>query len=111
MCERENVLSHAVRIKEISVRIEDAHKLNNGGRVDNAFKQNLERDVIQCSIRGLRPEFKMRVEAKDTFRELITDNVDIEQRLAANSALRKKFNTQKLTNQVIIKIVKLLGLI
>ena len=47
MCERENVLSYAARIKEIADRIEDAHRLNNDGQVDNAFKQNLERDVIQ----------------------------------------------------------------
>ena len=31
MWERENVLSHANRIKEIADRIEDTHRLNNGG--------------------------------------------------------------------------------
>ena len=46
MWKRENVFSNAARIKEIADRIEDAHRLNNGGQVDNAFKQNLERDVI-----------------------------------------------------------------
>ena len=46
MWERENVLSYAARIKEIADRIEDVHRLNNGGQVDNAFKQILERDVI-----------------------------------------------------------------
>ena len=40
MWERENVLSYAATIKEIADRIEDAHRLNNGGQVDNAFKQN-----------------------------------------------------------------------
>ena len=65
------------RIKENADRIEDAHRLNNGGQVDNAFKQNLERDVIQCFIRGLRPELEIRVEEKDTFRELINDSIDI----------------------------------
>ena len=38
MWERENVLSYPTRIKEIADRIEDAHGLNNGGQVDNAFK-------------------------------------------------------------------------
>ena len=56
--EREHVLSYAVRIKEIAYRIEDAHRLNNGGQVDNAFKENLERDVIQCFIGGLRPRVR-----------------------------------------------------
>ena len=47
MWERENVLFYAARIKEIVDKIEDAHRLNNGGQVDNSFKQNLERYVIQ----------------------------------------------------------------
>ena len=58
MWERKNVLSYAARIKEIADRIEDAHRLNNGGQVDNAFKQSLERNVIQCFIRGLHPELE-----------------------------------------------------
>ena len=45
MWERENVFSYAAKIKEIADRIEDAHRLNNDGQVNNAFKQNLERDV------------------------------------------------------------------
>ena len=61
MWQRENFLSYAARIKEIDDRIEDAHRLYNGGQVDNAFKQKLERDVIQCFIRGLRPELEIRV--------------------------------------------------
>ena len=94
MWERENVLSYAVRIKEIDDRIEDAHRLNNGGQIDNAFKQNLERDVIQCFIRGLRPELEIRVEEKDTFREVINDSIDIERRLAAISAQRRNKNME-----------------
>ena len=96
MWERENVLSYAARIKEIADRIEDAHRLNNGVQVDNAFNQNLERDVIQCFIRGLRPELEIPVEEKDTFREVINDSIHIERRLAANSALRKNKNMEYL---------------
>ena len=58
MWKRENFLSYVARIKEIADRIEDAHRLNNGGQVDNAFKQNLERDVVQCCICGLRLELE-----------------------------------------------------
>ena len=43
MWERENVLPHGARIKEIGDKIEDAHRLNNNGQVDNAYRQNLER--------------------------------------------------------------------
>ena len=35
----------------------------------------------------LRPELEICVEEKDTFREVINDSIDIERRLAANSAL------------------------
>ena len=112
MWERENVLSYAGRIEEIANRIEDAHRLHNGGQVDNAFNQYFERDVIQCFIRGLHPELEIRIEQKDTFRGVINDSIEIERRLAANSALRrnKKWNVQKVTNKLIMKIVKLFGL-
>ena len=78
MWERENVLSYAARIKEIAGKIEDAHRLNNNGQVDNNFKLNLEKDVIQCFIRGLRPELQIRVQEKDTLKEVISDSIDIE---------------------------------
>ena len=58
--EKENVLSYAANIKEMADRIEDAHKLNNNGQVDSTFKRNLQRDVIQCFIRCLRPELEIR---------------------------------------------------
>ena len=38
---KENVLSYAAKIKEIADSIEDAHRLNNNGQVDNTFKRNL----------------------------------------------------------------------
>ena len=45
MWDEENVLPYVARIEEIANRIKDSHGLNNGGQVDNAFEQNLERDV------------------------------------------------------------------
>ena len=77
MWERENFILYAARIKEIADRIEDAHRLNNGGQVNNASKQNLERDVIQCFTRSLRPELEIRIEEKHIFREVINDSIDI----------------------------------
>ena len=74
MWEKENVLSYAARIKEIADRIEDAHRLNNNEQVDNTFKRNLQRDVIQCFIRGLRPELEIRVKTKEIFKEVFNDN-------------------------------------
>ena len=52
--------------------------------------------MIQCFIRGLRLEIEIRVTEKDTFREVISDTIDTEQRLAANSALRRNRNTDYL---------------
>ena len=42
----------------------------------------------------MRPELEIRVEEKDTFREVINDSIDIERRLAANSALRRNKNME-----------------
>ena len=39
-------------------------------------------------------ELEIRVEEKDTFREVINDSIDIERRLAANSALRRNKNME-----------------
>ena len=69
---KENILSYAATVEEIADRIEDAHRLNNGGQVDNSFKQNHERDVIQCFIRGLRPELEIRVEERILLGKLLT---------------------------------------
>ena len=40
----------------------------------------------------MRPELEISVEEKDTFKEVISDSIDIEGRLAANSALRRNKN-------------------
>ena len=44
----------------------------------------------------LHAELEIRVEGKDTFREVNNDNIDIERILAANSALRKNKNMEYL---------------
>ena len=66
--------------------------------------------VIQCFIRGLRPELEIRVEEKDTFKEVINDSIDIERRLAANSTLRRDKNmdyskSDEPTNNKINKVI------
>ena len=96
MWEKENVLSYASRIKEMADRIEDAHRLNNNGQVDNTVKQDLQRDVIQYFIRGLRPELEIRVKTKETFKEVFNDTINVERDLAASSALRRNKNSDYL---------------
>ena len=85
-------LSYVARIKEIADRIKDAHRLNNNGHVDNTFKRNIQREVIQCCIRGLRPELEIRVKTKETFKEVFKDTINVERELAASSALGRNKN-------------------
>ena len=42
----------------------------------------------------MRPELEIRVEEKDTFMGVINDSIDIERRLAANSALQRNKNME-----------------
>ena len=49
MWKKENVLSYAARDKEIVDRIEDTHRLNNNGQVDNTFKHNLKETLFNAS--------------------------------------------------------------
>ena len=93
MWEKENPLSYGARIKEIADRIEDADRLNKNGQVDNTFKQNLQRDVIQYFIRGLRPELEILVKTKETFKEVFNDTINVERDLAASSALWRNKNS------------------
>ena len=93
MWERESVLSYAARIKEIVDRIEDGHRLNNNGKVDKAFKRNLQRDVIRCFVCGLRPKLEIRVRTKITFEKVFNDTIDVERDSARSSELRKNKNS------------------
>ena len=90
---RENILSYAAQIKGIADKIEDAHRLNNNGQINNNFRKNLERDVIQRFILGLCPQLGIRIVEKDTFKEAINDTIYTERRLAANSALQRNRNS------------------
>ena len=53
-------------------------------------------DVIQCFIRGLRPELEIRVKRKESFKEVFNDTINVERDLAASSALRVNENSDYL---------------
>ena len=89
MWERESVLSYATRIKEIADQIYDAHRINNGGQLDETFKAGLEKDLIQCFLRGLRPEIEIRVEQGEVFKDVTNNAIEVERRLNAAADLRK----------------------
>ena len=59
MWENESVLSYATRMQEIEAGILECHKQNNNGKEAAEFERNLERDAIDCFLRGLKPEIEM----------------------------------------------------
>ena len=89
MWEKETVLSYATRIKEIADQILNAHRINNAGVLDETFETGLEKDLIQCFLRGLRPEIEIRVKKEDVFRDVTNNAIEIERRLSAVADLRK----------------------
>ena len=92
MWEKENVLSYAARIKELADRIEDAHKINNQGDVDENFGTELEKAAIDCFTRGLRPELEIRIKGAETFKDVKNAAMEVERKLAACADLRKTRN-------------------
>ena len=82
-------LSYDTRIKEIADQIYDAHRINNGGQLDETFKAGLEKDLIQCFLRGLRPEIEVRVEQGEVFKVVTNNAIEGERRLNAAADLRK----------------------
>ena len=61
MWENESVLSYVTRIQEIAAEILECHIQNNNGKGAAEFRGNLERDVIDCYLRGLKPELEIRI--------------------------------------------------
>ena len=56
MWENESVLSYATRIQEIAAEILECHIQNNNSKEAAEFRGNLEREVVDCFLRGLQPE-------------------------------------------------------
>ena len=44
---------------------------NNNGKEAAVFRGNLERDVIDCFLRGLKPELEIRIGRADKFEEIV----------------------------------------
>ena len=59
MWENASVLSYATRIQEIAAEILKCHKQNNNGKEAVELKWNLERDTIDCFLRGLKRELEI----------------------------------------------------
>ena len=89
MWENESVLSYATRIQEIAAEILECHIQNNNGKEAAEFRGNLERDVIDCFLRGLKPELEIRIGRADKFDEIVERAIREERNLTARNELRR----------------------
>ena len=89
MWENESVLSYATRIQEIAAEILECHIQNNNGKEADEFRGNLERDVIDCFLRGLKPELEIRIGRADKFDEIVERAIREERNLTARNEVRR----------------------
>ena len=89
MWENESVLSYAIRIQEIAAEILECHKQNNNGKEAAEFERNLERDAIDCFLRGLKPEIEIRIGTASKFDEIVKRAIREERNLTARNELRR----------------------
>ena len=85
-----NVFSYGSRIMEGVERIVDAHKINNKNKIDETFLKDLDKTVVECFIRGLRPELEIRVRESNTLQRITDKALEVERRLAARAELGKE---------------------
>lgn len=64
--------------------------ISNKNEADGNFKKCLEKTVINCFIWGLRPELEWRVGESTTLSGIIGKALEIERKLSACDALRKR---------------------
>ena len=76
------------RIQEIAAEILEYHKQNNNGNEAAEFERNLERDTIDCFLRGLKPELEIRIGAYK-FNKIIQRAIREKRNLTARNELRK----------------------
>ena len=89
MWENESVLSYATRIQEIAAEILECHRQNNNGEEAAEFESNLERDAIDCFLRGLKPELEIRIGTADKFDEIVVRAIRKKRNLTARNELRR----------------------
>ena len=89
MWEKEIVLSYVIRIQEIAAEILECYIQNNNSKEAAEFRGNLERDVIDCFLRGLKPELEIRIGRADKFDGIVERAIREERNLTARNELRR----------------------
>lgn len=65
MWKRKSILSYATRIKETTNKIFDAHRINNGGELEDTFQAGLKKKEI-------------RIKEGDVFRDVTNNPIEVE---------------------------------
>ena len=73
-------------------------KTNGKGAVE--FERNLERDAIDCFLRGFKPELEIRIGWADKFDEIVERAVLEERNLTTRNELRRGNRQHSLVQEV-----------
>ena len=85
----ESVLSYVTRMQEITAEILECHKQNSNGKEAVEFERDLERDAIDCFLRGLKPKLGIRIGRADKFDETVERAIREERNLTARNELQR----------------------
>lgn len=92
MKNEENVVTYANRVKMLGKQILEAYKNSGNIQPDHNIKQSLEKDMIKCFIRGLKPEIEQRINRNSDVQATIADALRIERELYDMTSLRQGVN-------------------
>ncbi|XP_043276891.1 uncharacterized protein [Venturia canescens] len=86
--ENETALSYANRTKELGNKIHEAYKTKLGLELNAEMIANLNEDLTECFIRGLKSELETRIKKGQNFENTMKEAVELERQLQAKDALR-----------------------
>ena len=70
-------------MKEISDKIYDAYRIDNGGELDKTFKAGLEKNLVQWFLRGIGPKIEFRVKQGEVLKDVTNNAIEVKRRLNA----------------------------
>ena len=76
-------------MQEIAAEILEWHKEKKYDKEAAEFERNLERDAIDCFLRGLKPELEIRTGTANKFNEIVERAIRKDRNLTAKNELRR----------------------
>lgn len=86
--ENEGALAYANRVRDLGNRILDVYKSNHNGVADKTFTDSLDKDLVDCFIRGLKTEIENKMTDEGKLSDVMLRAIEIERKLQAKMALR-----------------------